>query len=155
MTSTYYGVKPMTSTYYGVKPMPSQLQDVTTADVLQTMPICSLNRSRENDFASATSNWETIGKILRMTSPLEIGPIKSCRVILFACFNEKPETSEDVLKIVHPCRHRTAAKFETKPKQSLKAMCVWAAKLSYFILLNLTYRIQFRSNKVFLQVCAY
>lgn len=56
MTSTYYGVKPMTSTCYGVKPMPSQLQDVTTADVLQTLPVCSLNRSRENDFASDTSN---------------------------------------------------------------------------------------------------
>ena len=155
MTSTYYGVKPMTSTCYGVKPMPSQLQDVTTADVLQTLPVCSLNRSRENDFASDTSNWETIGKILRMTPPLEIGPIKSCRVILFACFNEKPETSEDVLKIVHPCWHRTAAKFETKPKQSLKTRRVWAAKLFDFVLLNLTFKIQLRSNKVFLQVCAY
>ena len=46
----------MTSAYYGDKPMTSQLQGVTTADVLQTLPVCSLNRSRENDFASDTSN---------------------------------------------------------------------------------------------------
>ena len=46
----------MTSPLYEVKPMTSQIQGVTTADVLQTMPICSLNRSRENDFASDTSN---------------------------------------------------------------------------------------------------